>query len=174
MLLYITLNPTITYQVVDQGGAVYTTAVTKLNFTTLGVTSYTVHVTLYNSVDNSGVVNCLDIVNNLRWDSWLVWSNTTYTSFNGHISVQRGTTIYGLGQIQGSSLIRQKIGNAYPQMGTVTFDITFNKGSLAHGSYETIPIKGYEYFDESSFALTGSGGSSATQLGSTFNLVLAC
>lgn len=162
-----------TIKIVDQFGNVYTSPAT-INFTTLGVTSLTLTINIYNTKDNSGFVSSTDPVNGVSWGAALLLS-TTGTSVvvqNAGTSVVRGTTTYYILPVSDDMLTRQVISGQYVKPGVASLTITISKGSLTKGQTQSFTLNLQAYFDPSYFAANGIGSLDAQSL-TTFTLTLA-
>ena len=56
--------------------------------------------------------------------------------------------------------------------GSVTFQLTMNKGSMTAGGSVTLQHKLYRYYDPVYFLAFGNGGPDAAQVGSTLTITL--
>jgi hypothetical protein len=154
-----------TIKVTDQFGNTYSSG-GAVNFTTLGVSSVSITVTIYNTVDNTGYKSSFDPINNVNWYAVLSTStggSAVAVSGLGS-SVMRGTTTYYLTQVSDDGLTRQLVGQTYTKTGVTSVTFTVNKGSLAHGSSQTFTLALYAYFDPQYFATNGIGSPDALQL----------
>ena len=161
---------TYTIKVMDQFGNVYASGDT-VNFTTLGVSTVTLTITIYNTVDNTGYVSSYDPINKVNWYAYLVTSTSgTAVGITGFDqSVQRGTTTYYLVHVPDDGLTRQLVGQTYVKPGTWSYTITINKGTLTAGQSQAFTITLYAYFDPQYFAANGVGSPDALAL-ATFTL----
>ena len=163
---------TYSIKIMDQFGNVYTSG-GSLNFTTLGVDTVTLTITIYNTQDNTGYKSSYDPINGVNWYAYLVGSTagTSVTVQGFEQSVQRGTTTYYLVHVPDDGLTRQLVGQQYVYPGTWSYSITLNKGSLTSGSSQSFTFTLYGYFDPSYFATNGVGSPDVLSL-ATFSLTL--
>jgi hypothetical protein len=77
-----------------------------------------------------------------------------------------------LGTLNAAGLTRQKIGNNYVVTGQSSTSMTFNKGSLTHGTSQTFTLKLYDYFDPTYYTTNGIGGPNSAAL-ATFTISFA-
>ena len=164
---------TYTIKIVDQFGNVYTSPAT-INFTTLGVTSLTLTINIYNTKDNSGFVSSTDPINGVSWGAVLLLSTagTSVVVQNAGTSVVRGTTTYYILPVSDNMLTRQVISGQYVKPGVASLTITVSKGSLVKGQTQSFTLNLQAYFDPSYFAANGIGSLDAASL-TTFTLNLA-
>ena len=157
-------------------------AASTLNFTTLGISSATLTVTIYNTKVNSGWVNSYDPINaqNLNIEAELSTTGSS-VSVTGLSSISRGTSTYYLQQVNSgfngnsvqvggfstSSSGGQTIG------GVFTYSFTVSKASLAHGSTQSFTLQLYQGADGSLFISSGTFGPDATSLGSSTTITFA-
>jgi hypothetical protein len=163
---------TYSIKLTDQFGNVYTSPA-NVNFTTLGATTVTITINIFNSVDNTGYFTSQDFLNGITLNAALVLSTggSAVTVTGAGSSVVRGTTTYYVNIVSDDGLTRQLVGNVYVKQGVTSVTITFGKGSLAHGSTQSFTITLYAYFDQGYFAANGIGGPDSTSLASfTLNL----
>jgi len=163
---------TYTLKVTDQFGNTYSDGGT-MNFTTLGASTVSVTVTLYNTEDNSGYISSFDKLNDISLNAAMVTSTagSKATVSGAGSSVTRGTTSYWINVVSDDGLTRQLVGNQYVKPGVTSVTLTFGKGSLAAGDTEAYTFTLYDYFDQSYFASNGIGGPDAASLTSlTLNL----
>jgi biopolymer transport protein ExbD len=164
---------TYTIKVTDQFGTTYTSG-GSLNFTTLGVTSVSLQVSIYNTVDNTGYVSSNDFLNGVNLNAvFMVSTGGSAVVVSGAgTPVTRGTTSYWLQQVPDDGLTRQLVGQTYVKPGTTGVTFSVNKGSLAHGSTQAFTLTLYVYFDIAYFSTNGIGGPDATPV-ATFSLNFA-
>jgi hypothetical protein len=164
---------------------VYTTG-QVINFTTLGVNSLTVTLTVTNTgAANTGWWSSMDAYNHVNQNVGLVAATTgSYVSVSGiGAPVIRGssTSYYsvladgypytqGLTNQAGLTKVSGPLGTTLVS-GQVTVSMTINKGSMTAGLSETFTCTLYNYFDGSYFAANGMGGPNAASAG-TFSLVV--
>jgi len=155
---------------------------TTLNFTTLGVTSVTLTVSIYNTLPNSGWISSYDPVNqqNLNLVAQLYTTGSS-VALTGLSSVLRGTSTYYLqkvndgysnGQVVAGGFSSQSIGGATTG-GVFTYTFTIAKGSLAHGQTQAFTLQLYQSADPNLFAQTGTYGPDAAALGSAITVTFA-
>jgi cytoskeletal protein RodZ len=163
---------TYTIKVTDQFGNSYSSG-GLLNFTSLGVTSISITITIYNTADNTGYVTSKDQINNVLLAAVLEASTpgSAVTVSGAGQSVVRGTTSYWLTQLSDDGLTRKLVGNVYTKPGVSSVTITFGKGSLAKGQTQAFTFKLMIYYDPAYFAVNGIGGPDATSV-ATFTLNL--
>lgn len=161
---------TYTIKATDQFGNVYSTG-NAMNFTTLGASTVTLNVGIYNTVDNTGYLSSSDYLNGIRNDAVFRISTTgSSVGLNGVGNyVMRGTTSYWSTTIPDDSLTRQLVGTQYTKSGVGTLTITLTKGTLAGN--QTITCNLYDYSDPTYFATNGTGGPNEASIGS-FSLIL--
>jgi hypothetical protein len=163
---------TYTIKVTDQFGNSYSSG-GLLNFTSLGVSSVSITITIYNTADNTGYVTSKDQINNILLAAVLETSTpgSAVTVSGAGQRVVRGTTSYWLTQLSDDGLTRQLVGNTYVKPGVASITITFGKGSLAKGQTQAFTFNLMIYYDPAYFAVNGIGGPDATSV-ATFTLNL--
>lgn len=163
---------TYTIKVTDQFGNVYTDG-SDLNFTSLNVSTVSITISIYNTVDNTGYISSYDPLNGINLRSVLVLgtagSDVSISGAGG--SITRGTNSYWCITVNDDGLTRQIIGNQYVKPGVTSITFTINKGALSAGEEQDFTFTLYAYFDQTYFAQNGIGGPDASSL-ATFGLTL--
>jgi len=173
-------SPTI--KIVDNLGNSYTSG-SSLNFSTLGVSSITLTVTVYNTLADSGWVSSQDVVNNQIQNlaMQITTPGTSVSVTNLQNPVTRGSSSYWTqiipdgyidAQVQPGGFSTQTIGTNVIG-GVTSFTFTVSKSALAHGSTQAFTFTLYDYASAAVFAAQGSYGPNAAVLGSAFTLTFA-
>jgi hypothetical protein len=159
-------------KVTDQFGNSYTSG-GNLNFTTLGVTTITITVSIYEQNDNEGYWSSFDLLNGINQYAVLqtVTTGSKATINGAGEKVVIGTTNYWISVLKDDDLIKQKVGNDYTKKGVCSIVITLGQGSLVKGNTETYTFNLMDYFDPAYFKANGIGGPNSASLASfTLNL----
>jgi hypothetical protein len=159
-------------KVTDQFGNSYTSG-GNLNFTTLGVNTLTITVSIYEQTDNKGYWSSYDLLNGINQYAVLqtVTTGSKATINGAGEKVVIGTTNYWISVLNDDDLIKQKVGNDYTKKGVCSIVITLGKGSLVKGNTETYTFNLMDYFDPAYFKANGIGGPNSASLASfTLNL----
>ncbi len=170
-------SPTI--KIVDNLGNSYSSG-GAVNFSTLGVSSITLTVTIYNTLANSGWISSQDVVNNQIQNlvTQITTPGTAVSVTNLQNPVTRGSSSYWTqiipdgysnGQVQAGGFSTQTIGTNIIG-GVSSFTFTVAKSSLQHDQTQTFTLQVYDYASAQVFASTGSYGPNAAALGSAFTL----
>lgn len=158
-------------KVTDQLGNVYSSGDT-LDFSNLSVSTVTLSVMIYNSVDNTGYIVSHDQLNNIDLGIAML-TNTTGSDVlvqGAGSSMGRGTQTYWANELNADSLTKQLVGSHYVKSGICTMSIQIGEGSLTSTQYLRFSLM--SMFDTDYFMDNGIGGPAASAE-TTFNLILS-
>jgi len=156
---------TYTIKVTDQFGNSYDSLDT-LNFTTLGASSVTLTITIYNTEDNSGYISSYDRLNAVDLDAVMVTSTegSDATVSGAGSGVTRGANSYWLSEVSPDGMTRQLVGSTYVKSGVTSMSITLGEGAIGANETQDFVFGLYGYFDMGYFMQNGIGGPDALLL----------
>lgn len=158
-------------KVTDQLGNIYSSGST-LDFSSLGVSTVTLTVMIYNTVDNTGYTLSHDQLNNIDLGIAMLTNSTGSDVLvqGAGSSMSRGAQTYWAHELSADSLTKQIIGSNYAKPGITTMTVTIGEGSLS--STQTLKFSLMSYFDTDYFMTNGIGGPNASAE-TSFLLVLS-
>ena len=155
----------------DQLGNVYNSGDT-LDFSNLSVSTVTLTVMVYNSVDNTGYVVSHDQLNNIDLGIAMLTNSTGSDVLvqGAGSSMSRGSQTYWAYELNADGVTKQLVGSHYVKSGIATMSIQIGEGSLTATQFLRFSLM--SYFDTDYFMDNGIGGPDASAE-TTFNLILS-
>lgn len=149
-------------KVTDQLGNSYNNYDT-LSFSSLGVTSVTLTVMIYNTEDNSGYTKSYDPLNEVNLGIGMVTNSTGSDLIvqGAGKTMSRGSQTFWAYDLNADALTKQVVGSNYIKSGITTMTITIKEGSLT-GS-QSIMFALMSAFDVNYFMTNGIGGPDAAE-----------
>jgi hypothetical protein len=163
-LYYVPLPLNMNIRVADQFGS--TNGI--FNFTAQNTNTAIFTITIQNPNLGTGFMSSQDPLYNINLGLWAVaqYSGSSLIVSGFDMQSARGLNTYFFKNIPDKATWYQQVGNQIVYNGVYSFQITINKGSLAHGMSETITLHLYAYFDPSYFNQFGVGSPYVIDYGS--------